>query len=358
MTKILLIRHAEAEGNIYRRAHGQYNGLITNKGEKQIELLKNRLMSEHIDAVYSSDLSRAFQTAGAVAEPRNLQITADPALREVDMGSWEDVPWGEIEYKDPEMNVVFNSDPAKWKIEGGEPYEAVSSRMYDYISEIAKQHDGEIIAVFSHGFAIRTFLTRVRGLPSEETSQVPYCDNTAVTLLTYDAAGFDTGFNIEYAGDNSHLSAGESTLEKQSWWRAPIRQRPENLRYVPVDDTADKEMLQKFKAKAGDRASADTQYAAFLENEPIGIVGLDTKRGENSKIGWISYIYVVSLRRKTTFGTQLLGQAISEYRKLGRERLCIELFPGKAGAEFLSKHGFKTISKANSDCCMEKDIRN
>jgi probable phosphoglycerate mutase len=63
MTKIYLIRHAEAEGNLYRRIHGWYDGAVTDMGYRQIEALKQRFADIKIDAVYSSDLKRARETA-------------------------------------------------------------------------------------------------------------------------------------------------------------------------------------------------------------------------------------------------------------------------------------------------------
>jgi len=129
LTKIYLIRHAEAEGNIYRRAHGHYNGLITDKGYKQIEKLKTRFDGEKISAVYSSDLFRARATAKAISEPRNLKINLTECLREVDMGEWEDMTWGDIEYLYRDMNHCFNYDPAMWSVTKSEPYDNVKNRM-------------------------------------------------------------------------------------------------------------------------------------------------------------------------------------------------------------------------------------
>ena len=66
MTTIYLIRHAEAEGNLYRRIHGQYNSLVTDNGYSQIAVLEQRFAGVHIDAVYASDRFRTVTTAGAI----------------------------------------------------------------------------------------------------------------------------------------------------------------------------------------------------------------------------------------------------------------------------------------------------
>ena len=354
MTKIYLIRHAEAEGNIYRRAHGHYNGLVTEKGNRQIEKLTARFKDEKIDAVYSSDLTRASTTAAALSKPRSLQINLSKMLREVDLGEWEDKAWGDIEHYYPEMNRNFGFNPAGWSVEGSESYEDVKARMSDFITEAAKRHEGETVAVFSHGFAIRAFSCFLENIPSNETDKMPYCDNTAVGLLTYE----NGELKAQHHGDNSHLSNEHSTLAQQTWWRPGKKHDTENLRFMPLNEVCSESLLRIFQAKAGERANVNMQYAAFLVDEPIGIIGIDTKKDGRNNIGWVSYIHVVPAHRKKTFATQLLGLAISDFRKLRREKLRIEIPSGSFGINFMSKCGFEVLNVTDKFCLMEKDIKN
>ncbi|MEG1918558.1 MAG: histidine phosphatase family protein, partial [Oscillospiraceae bacterium] len=97
MTTIYLIRHAEAEGNLYRIAHGQYDSILTDRGLAQVEALQQRFADIPVDAVYSSDLRRACQTAAALFVPKGLPLQKRRDLREVSMGVWEQKTWGEIE---------------------------------------------------------------------------------------------------------------------------------------------------------------------------------------------------------------------------------------------------------------------
>lgn len=101
MTTIYLIRHAEAEGNLYRRIHGWYDALVTENGLRQIQALEQRFQGEHFDAVWSSDLYRTCTTARAVYEPRGLELRTDPELRELNMGDWEDQTWGQVRRTQP-----------------------------------------------------------------------------------------------------------------------------------------------------------------------------------------------------------------------------------------------------------------
>ena len=354
MTKIYLIRHAEAEGNIYRRAHGHFNGLITERGYKQIVMLRDRFEGEQIDAIYSSDLSRASTTATALSNPRDLPVQLTDMLREVKLGVWEDTAWGDIEYTDRDMSEKFSNDPAQWKITNSESYENVKARMSFFITEAAKRHEGETIALFSHGFAIRAYMCHLKGIPSHETSLVPYCDNTAVTILHYE----DDDIKIIEQSCNAHLNEHHSTLAHQTWWRTERKYLTENLRFMPLNEVASEDLLRIFQAKAGARAHVDKQYAGFLVDEPIGILGIDTKRDSKLKLGWLSYIHVVPARRKKNFATQLLGLAISDFRKMQREKLRIEIPSGSLGINFMSRCGFTTLNVSDSTCLMEMNIKN
>ena len=90
MTQIYLIRHGEAEGNIYRRFHGWHDTFLTGLGLRQLEYLKKKFESIHVDVCYASDLTRASQTAQAVYVPKGLKLQQDPAFRELYVGTWED----------------------------------------------------------------------------------------------------------------------------------------------------------------------------------------------------------------------------------------------------------------------------
>ena len=354
MTNIFLIRHAEAEGNIYRRGNGHYNGLVTERGYKQVERLRARFEDIQIDAVYSSDLSRASDTAKAVSVPRGLDINKTEMLREVNLGEWEDVAWGDIEYSYSEMSDKFSNDPALWSVSGSEPYEDVKDRMYKFMTEAAERHNGETIAVVSHGFAIRSLMCLLEGIPSSETAKMPYFDNTAVTGITYD----NGKFAVEHPGCVSHLDKEHSTLAHQTWWRTELRRNTENLRFIPLNEVACSDLLRIFRAKAGARAHVDRQYAAFLVDEPIGIVGIDTTKDSKYGTGWISYIHVVPVHRDKNFATQLLGLAVSDFRKLKREKIRIEIPSGSLGINFMIRCGFEVLDVTDQLCLMEKNIKN
>lgn len=86
MTTIYLIRHAEAEGNLYRIAQGQHESILTDRGWRQVQALERRFEGVHIDAVYTSDLYRTCATASAICRPRDLKPIRRKDLRR---SAWE-----------------------------------------------------------------------------------------------------------------------------------------------------------------------------------------------------------------------------------------------------------------------------
>ena len=117
MTTIYLIRHAEAEGNLYRRVHGWYDSLITENGYRQIAALEERFRDIHIDAVYSSDLFRTRTTARAIYRSKNLPLRTHPGLRELNLGEWEDRTFGAVRHSDPRQMDLFNRTDPAWEVE-------------------------------------------------------------------------------------------------------------------------------------------------------------------------------------------------------------------------------------------------
>ena len=185
MTTLFLIRHAQAEGNLYRIAQGQFDSYITALGYKQIDALAERFKNVHLDALYSSDLRRTRMTATAITRYHDLEMHTTPRLREIRLGVCEGMSFGDMRNYDPVQMDYFNNDPEKWRAEGAETFTECTERLMSVITEIAEANDGKTVAVVSHGMAIRSMLARVMGVKSEDIADLPHGDNTAVTLLHY-----------------------------------------------------------------------------------------------------------------------------------------------------------------------------
>ena len=109
---IIMVRHGETRGNIDDKAQGHFDVRLTELGLRQAEALAHRLENVDIDAVYSSDLIRAADTAAALIALRpDLEIQTRAGLREVYFGSYEDMRWSEIREEDPELHERWTN----WK---------------------------------------------------------------------------------------------------------------------------------------------------------------------------------------------------------------------------------------------------
>lgn len=298
MTKLYLIRHAEAEGNIWRRMHGHYNSRVTQNGLRQIAALKKRFETVPIQAVYASDLYRTRKTAEAIYLPKGLPLRPEPRLREVSVGSWEDLPFGELERRWPEELTRFSREPERWRAEGAETYEQYSARFAAALEEIARANEGQSVALFTHGCVLSGGLHRVLGLPHEASK----ADNTSVSLLEYE----NGVFTPVYLYDNSHLSEAISTRARQRWWRQQGGKF--NLRFRSASGADEALYDPAWAPGPGDRV-----WIALLEEEPVGYVSLS---GSGLSALWLRPAY-----RHRRFGDQLLGQAVSFLRAEGRETL-------------------------------------
>ncbi len=358
MTRVYLIRHAEAEGNVYRRAQGHYQSSITRKGLRQIDRLAERFKDIHIDAVYSSDLRRTRTTAGAILRYHDLPLNLEPGLREVCLGDWEDVPWGNLSEDFPEAMTAFNDDPESWSAPNAESFAHLEERMLSTLLRLAAAHEGQTIALVSHGMAIRTLLARILGVPSREIRRLPHGDNTAVSLLEVEGEDIKAVFY----NDAEHL--GElSTFARQSWWRKPGLHDAENVVFSYIDPNKEAELYLSFYAEAWEAvhgslegfvpelylADARRHYAAHPRSiaviscggEAVGLTELDTERGRREGSLRICLCCVRKAYRRRLLGVQLLGHAVSLGRQLGRTKLRLAVFPeNEAAVKFYLENDF------------------
>lgn len=366
MTKIYLIRHAEAEGNLYRRSQGQYDANISPLGQAQIAALAERFREEPIDALWSSDLHRTMSTATAILKYHpQLELRTTPALREVCMGVWEDMPWGNIDRDDHEQMELFSGDPARWSVPGSESYEAVIARIKQTILALGATYEGKTIAVVSHGFAIRALLCDHFGIPSEEFYRLPYGDNTSVALLTVE----NGALGVEWYNDNSHLGDELSTFARQHWWRQKHGDAKESFTFESLDPRTEGELFSRCYADtwleshgnltgyvpslylhtATQLADKDPRCVMKLlaNGEFAGLIQIDPERGAEDGAGWISLLYVEPSHRNRRLGIQLVGHAVSCFRRLGRRSIRLHVSKTNENAlGFYRNNGFSILREA------------
>lgn len=332
MTIVYLVRHAQAEGNLYRRCHGWYNSRITAKGMRQIAALEVRFRGIPVDAVYSSDLLRTMTTAQAVCRPKCLPLHTAPQLREIHAGSWEDRPWGELLHREPDSLLGFWRSDCRWSAPGSETFPAVRDRISAAVERIAAAHPGQTVAVFSHGAAIRCALSRWLQLPEDRIGTVPHGDNTAVTRLEIQ----DGHVKVCWLNDASHLPAeltapaGTQAAEEQS--AALIAQR--SLYFRPIPDLTCSPVYRAFDLEGHSAAGAGIEV--LRAGEAAGL--LQTGQG-----GKISVLYLAPRFRGQGLGVQLLGQAVSEALSQGADALLLPSPAAPAALHYWEALGFLPV---------------
>lgn len=366
MTTVYLVRHGEAEGNLYRRIHGQYDSNLTENGLRQVEALERRFRTIHLDAVYSSDLRRCKKTARALYEQKGLPLQLDPGLREMNLGQWEDRPWGEIGRLDPEGIRGFQNCLPTFRAPDGETYEELRQRVGSTILKLAARHPGQTIGISTHYIALRSALSLFYGCRVEEINQVvPKCDNTGVTCLEIEG----DQVNVVFACDAGHLTPELSTLGKQSWKQTgQVADPSHNLWYRPWDPVEERELYLRFRKETWDRVHPGQPFdgeafyqqalrsalaqpwavvCAMRGDQVAGMLQMDLQRYAQEQAGFIYFYYVTPEIREHGLGIQLLGQAVSTFRPLGRNKIRLRCSPdNEQGLHFYLKHGFSVLGEA------------
>lgn len=363
MTTIYLIRHGQAEGNLYRRCHSWHNGLLTLKGREQVKALEKRFDGTHFDAVYSSDLYRAMATAGAIYRPRGLTLRIDPNLREIGAGVWEDVMWGQLLHDHRESLTAFLHCDPTWQVEGSETFPRVRARVCASIARIAAAHPDQTVAVVSHGCAIRAGLSAWMGLDVGEMGTIPLCDNTGVAKLEVE----NGQINVAYHNDNSHLGPAATLPKASSAYGIPGMERnalrfrslllpQEKEQYIAARQdgwqashgTMDGFDGEKFLAVA-QKNSVQNQNCvllALLGDTPMGMLQMDWQQEAEQQVGRVPFFYVAPEFRSKGLGVQLLGQAVCTYRTMGRQFLRLRCAPENERAKkFYRSHGFYKVGE-------------
>lgn len=166
MTTIFLARHGESDWNVEKRFQGHSDRPLTERGRKQAHALADLVASEKIDAVYTSPLSRAQETAEIVAGRAGLEPVALPELREVDTGSWSGLSRADVEARFPEGFSRWRSGGSGW--EDGETYEQMAERVIGALRTIAEDHPDGRVLVISHGGPIRAIHAAAEGVAIDD----------------------------------------------------------------------------------------------------------------------------------------------------------------------------------------------
>jgi broad specificity phosphatase PhoE len=167
MLHLMLVRHGETEWNVQRRYQGQSDVPLSEIGNQQAESIAGRLAGQEIDAIYASDLKRAWQTAQVIAAQIGLDVISEPRLRELKFGILEGLTFEEAEEKYPEMITAwlddFNNTP-----ERAETIDMFNARIVSLLDDLKRNHDEQVVLLVGHGGSLSEILRVVLGLSPEK----------------------------------------------------------------------------------------------------------------------------------------------------------------------------------------------
>jgi len=167
MTTLLLVRHGETDWNAEGKLQGHSDRPLNDFGRRQANALADRLAGDDVAAIYSSDLSRAKETAEILGARVGVPVVVDPDLREKNWGNWEGLTG------DERIHVEFEGESTKDHRE----------RVLRAVERIAERHPGQRVVVVTHGGSLRRIQAAVNGVAD------PVIDNCAVWTYQVEAEG-------------------------------------------------------------------------------------------------------------------------------------------------------------------------
>ncbi|MDV6373440.1 histidine phosphatase family protein [Deinococcus arenicola] len=203
-TEFWVVRHGESTWNTEGRYQGQADVPLSHIGILQAASLAERMTGQHFDAVYTSDLLRASQTAEAVAErlegPPPVQL--DPGLREIDVGELSGLVIADIRERYPEYLEALKTDPwATRRPGGGESMEDLYARCGAALDVLRARHPGQRVLVFTHGGVVRVVVgLALGGVPANAWARLSVTNTSITRVLLGEDSGTLLGFN-----DDAHL---------------------------------------------------------------------------------------------------------------------------------------------------------
>ena len=207
-TRFIIVRHGQSLGNAQRVFLGHTNWDLSELGYTQAKCTARALSDRQIDAVSSSDLLRAYNTALPIAQALGLEVNPSEALREIFAGEWEGRPFEELKEVFVEDFFIWRNDICNSRCTGGESMREVSERFYAEVKRIAEENDGKTVVIASHAAAIRAFMARCSEKGISSMNDIPFVPNASFSVLCVDGDKFE----FTEIGCDSHLADLKTVL--------------------------------------------------------------------------------------------------------------------------------------------------
>ena len=188
-TRIIAIRHGETAWNVDTRIQGQLDIPLSANGRWQAERLAAALKHEAVDAIYASDLARAWETAQYIGLAQGLEVMKEADLRERSFGDFEGKTFAEIKLLLPEQSMRWRTRDPEFVPAGGESLTDLRHRVVTAAERLAARHPGELIALVGHG-GVMDVLYRAATRLDIQAPRTWALGNAAINRLLWTPEGF------------------------------------------------------------------------------------------------------------------------------------------------------------------------
>lgn len=183
MSTIYIVRHGQSLGNLRGGFAGHTDYPLSDLGHKQARMTADYLQDAHIDAVLSSTLTRAKQTAEPIAADRGLTVMAREDFMEMNFGDWEGLSLDEVEAKYPGSITKWKTEMHKTVCPGGESMVGCYDRAVKALYDAAEEYKDRDICIVSHGALIKCMLCHLHGWEVTDIRRAVWADNASVTTI-------------------------------------------------------------------------------------------------------------------------------------------------------------------------------
>ncbi|MCW7549392.1 2,3-diphosphoglycerate-dependent phosphoglycerate mutase GpmB [Photorhabdus sp. APURE] len=205
MLQVYLVRHGESEWNAARRIQGQSDSPLTEAGEHQARLVAQRVKSESITHIITSDLGRTRRTAEIIAEVCGCEIILEPRLRELNMGVLERRNIDSLTSEEETWRKKVLDGTPGGRIPEGESMDELAMRMRAALESCRNLPDGSRPLLVSHGIALGCLVSTILGLPAHAERRLRL-RNCSLSRVDYQHSPWlASGWIVETAGDITHL---------------------------------------------------------------------------------------------------------------------------------------------------------
>ena len=210
MVHIILVRHGETDWNTHQVFRGRVDVPLNKVGLSQAKSVGHSLQGRTIDALYSSPLSRAFETGHMLAEGRNVQVELEIGFIDIDFGTWQGLSHQKVKEEFKDLYTTWLSEPHRVAFPGGESLDEVKVRSKKALEKVVENNPGRTVAIVSHRVVNKVLLCTILGLDLSHFWYIRQ-DTCAVNNFEYK----DGNYYLTLLNDTCHLKGvkGASVLD-------------------------------------------------------------------------------------------------------------------------------------------------